>query len=1096
MYKKNVSIFTAIVCVLFFAVRCGILCAQTVGDDAWRLVHTENGRGFPVGVDSADFRVGKQSERWEFELGRDANLILGRGLGVPCVIDELDPVIWVKSPHVGITIGIQIVLPNTLDPHTRNPVTFLVAGSKYTTPDQWQQLNFHNSQGRNILYQLAGQTVKMLRAERNVNFDFTGCYARQLLLYVEGNDTKISVLIDDKIEVGGYVRFWNTQFLERYEYTNFTQQVYGTESLTTSPPTASLPANANAKPTTSDAKHRASTMRFDPINLTEFGLKAGSRSAFLTSVVNETQTGVVTEWSASTVQNGSSGYRLLPTNNAPNAPSSDLPYVQPNAVIGNSFGNAANRVTTVSNVQPNPIRLAAADPLADISVESPVSDVDELTIQMSDQSIRVNNREIAVRAIRYRGEPLRELWNLGFNTVWLTGKPTLELLLEARSVGIFLICSPPSQTELAEMRRATSAGTSATGGQTLPITDKLYDSVLAWNLGDQCVGDERVLNSYFQWSKELRSVDRRRSRPLICIPASGIKDYSRFVDILLLDRLPFFTSFELSNYRDWHTKLLKSLAVPDAPSWSTIQTQPDQRMELQWQLFSGSNGVAPVVTYEQMKILVQTAITSGSHGLLFESDTPLTANDPATAYRRLALELINRELDLIEEWFSKGKTVAILKSNRANIATAVLQTNRSRLLLPLFDDTNLQHAVGAATAGNVRYVVPGVPDDYDAYQLVPGGIRPLDTERVAGGTRIILDEANINSVVFFTSNPEIRSAIELRARNLGARMASIAIELSRQQRSTFETTFGSLRRLQQTGGIPERDKVPLIGMEEQESLLRLTQTDIDRCAWFFERGDFASAFLQAEKATRGVRVAARDLWTHAIRFDLQPMMTPVSLSYHNLPAFIETYNRAIGAVREQNRLISGTAENLTQWDSEWLTSTHKVDGVTAEANLTTDAARSGLGGICLEVKPTDTQKPIGYVETAPIWMSLRQGVQVKAGEMICVTGWLNVKEPITGSHDGVMIYDNIGGAALALRFANTQGWRNFAFYRIAPSDTQLELTMSVCGFGKAYFDDIEITSVKFRPNTTPIPTPPPTNVPYWQRLNPLQLIPQNWGRGQ
>ena len=52
---------------------------------------------------------------------------------------------------------------------------------------------------------------------------------------------------------------------------------------------------------------------------------------------------------------------------------------------------------------------------------------------------------------------------------------------------------------------------------------------------------------------------------------------------------------------------------------------------------------------------------------------------------------------------------------------------------------------------------------------------------------------------------------------------------------------------------------------------------------------------------------------------------------------------------------------------------------------------------------------------------------------MCIRGQVRVKGPISGSIDGLMIIDSLGGEPLAERIGETSGWRQFALYRAATS---------------------------------------------------------------
>jgi hypothetical protein len=67
-----------------------------------------------------------------------------------------------------------------------------------------------------------------------------------------------------------------------------------------------------------------------------------------------------------------------------------------------------------------------------------------------------------------------------------------------------------------------------------------------------------------------------------------------------------------------------------------------------------------------------------------------------------------------------------------------------------------------------------------------------------------------------------------------------------------------------------------------------------------------------------------------------------------------------------------------------------------------------------------------------------------------------VSSPITGSVDGLMIYDSLGGEALAERIGKTVGWKQFALYRVAPQTGVMNVTFALSGLGEAWIDDVAV----------------------------------------
>jgi hypothetical protein len=89
-----------------------------------------------------------------------------------------------------------------------------------------------------------------------------------------------------------------------------------------------------------------------------------------------------------------------------------------------------------------------------------------------------------------------------------------------------------------------------------------------------------------------------------------------------------------------------------------------------------------------------------------------------------------------------------------------------------------------------------------------------------------------------------------------------------------------------------------------------------------------------------------------------------------------------------------------------------------------------------------------------------------------------------------MIFDSLGGEALALRFLETKDWQEFAFYRNVPTDGNYYVTFGLQGFGEVHIDDVSISAVRFSVSP-PVATPnqPPATPTPWQRLNPFQYLP-------
>ncbi|MFV2069042.1 MAG: hypothetical protein ACC645_18910, partial [Pirellulales bacterium] len=259
-------------------------------------------------------------------------------------------------------------------------------------------------------------------------------------------------------------------------------------------------------------------------------------------------------------------------------------------------------------------------------------------VEMRGAVLVVGGRPLFPRVIEYQGEPLAVLKQLGFDMVRLSRPPTRTLLREAEQRNMWLICPPPSTSALRQHG-----------------IDARHDAVLGWYLGSSLAAPE--LPTIRQWCRQLRHSDPRDARLIVGRPDSELRAYSRQFDVLLSGRDPIGTSQELSDYATWLSHRPR-LALPGTPIWSRIQTELPRQLDQQSALLAGTSFAPPSgIQYEQIRLLSNIGLATSSRGLFFASRSPLTAADPATRQRAMALELVNLELKLIEPWTAGETTV-------------------------------------------------------------------------------------------------------------------------------------------------------------------------------------------------------------------------------------------------------------------------------------------------------------------------------------------------------------------------------------------------------------------------------------------------------
>jgi len=881
--------------------ECGRLCAQgpwhegfegpdvswidAGGDVAYRIdQHARTG---------ASPHSGRGCEQLRVTGNNGAYVLVAHPIGQARVIQELAPSVWVRADRPGVQIMARVVLPRSIDPRTRKPITTLIRGSGYTQTGSWQQLRIDEAP------QLVERQLRVLRASYGPSVDAREAVIDQVVLNVYGGPGATMVWIDD-LEVAGLV---------------------------------------------------------------------GRQPQSLISDV---------AFDASPENRG--GAERLPSI-----------WRQPGAA-------------------------------ADTPSERP-------EVNFNGALLTVGGKAMYPRMIQHRGESLSRLHALGFNTVRLAALPTVDIVDEAKRLGLWLIAPPPGLRELEAHGQGLSAGKFGPD----------LDPVLVWDLGQNL--SERELETNRAWAKAVRACDPH-GRPIMCDADAELRAYSRHADLLMTHRFPLASSLELFDYSRW-LRERPQLARPGTPFWTTVQTQLHPRLVEQSQLLSSGRVPPASLDDEQIRALVYCALAAGMRGICFESYGSLESIDPQTQLRAMMLELINLELDLIEPWAAGGSFVAAADCSNPQLIGAVLQTERARLLLPLQMAKSTQFAPAGTATGITSFVVPGVPDSNDAYELTPSGVRPLFHKRVTGGIRVAYAEGERPAPVVFTQDPTVIS-------NLSKRMARVmarAVELQREL---------ATRRLAMADGVDRELIAAGHPLASGSNLLAVARASLAQCDASTAARDSQSAYRHARRAADGARQLERAHWDAAHALAGLPASDPLASCFGTLPEFWRLQSEFHTLLRAPNQLAAGDFESLQAlMQTGWRHLQRPQTDLATQVELSPDNPHSGQFSLRLVVRPTDPKQVPVWVESPPLWVTSAP-VSLEPGQYVVIHGWAHVPGPIAGSSDGLMIMDSLSGEALAQRIGPTGGWQEFTLIRAAAGPSSLIVTFALTGIGEARLDDVTI----------------------------------------
>jgi hypothetical protein len=577
------------------------------------------------------------------------------------------------------------------------------------------------------------------------------------------------------------------------------------------------------------------------------------------------------------------------------------------------------------------------------------------------------------------------------------------------------------------------------------------DAVLAWGLG-RGLPAGAALDATRRWAKLLQSADAR-ARPLVCEPDAALQDYTRPpVNVMVARRDVLGTSLEIPQYVTW-LRQRAQLAMPGTILWTTVQTQPPASLLEQCALLSSGQASRIELQESQLRTIVHAAMAGGARGLVFQSSGSLERDDSATKRRRTMLQLVNLELDLIERWPAAGNFANTADSSDADAKGAVIETDRSRLLLPMYVPPRSQLVIGASSGAVVSYVVPGVPEEANARELSLVSFRPIDSKRVAGGTRVLLSELERDSLVAFTQDHALIRKLDASLKENRQRAAQLVRELAAEDQISVEVVGQRLAALGHD-------------IAATRPLRIVAQEDLRQFDALMAKNDLPGAYYKARHALAVLRIIQRAHFDDAVTGVPWPLGDPWLANHGGLDEHFRLASMLASAQRGPNLLPTGGCENLQQlMAAGWKHHQHKQDNITTAVDLSPQVAHAGRGGLRLKAAAMLADNKPTAIESAPMWVTTPP-VPVEAGQLLEIQGWARIAEPITGSVDGLMVIDSITGPSLAQRITTPGQWQAFTIYRAAPRTGTMTVTFALNGLGEAWLDDIIVRPV-LRPGTAP-----------------------------
>ncbi|MGL4461302.1 MAG: hypothetical protein ACRC1K_04045, partial [Planctomycetia bacterium] len=425
---------------------------------------------------------------------------------------------------------------------------------------------------------------------------------------------------------------------------------------------------------------------------------------------------------------------------------------------------------------------------------------------------------------------------------------------------------------------------------------------------------------------------------------------------------------------------------------------------------------------------------------------------------------------LIEPFIAGGAIPVPIKTSDVNVAAVAFRHEHGVLVMPYWRGQQAQWQLGAASVPTLQLMVENAPESAQAYQISLGEVRALPRSKDLGGIRIQMQDFDASALILLTTNLRLVSEYQERVQMVASQAAAWHREMAELQLAKTEAVHG---RLQEAGRWNKRAPAALVKAREY----------IDKSRAAGERNDYRASYAESVRSLRFARGVQQYHMEQAL-YDLNvaaapspaaaekpfapktSVHDPFLLCFYTLPEHYGLEDGLKNSLWSPNQLVGGGFETDRPLDAlGWSYRPYSADGYETAALMVAEGAKEGKRALELTVTARKDQLPVTAVENTRIEI-VSPAVKVAAGQVARLRGYIRLPVGSTGSVDGLMVWDSIGGESMALRFLNAGDWQPFEIIRPIHAAGEIQLHLATTGVGPAQFDDLSIEIA--RPGLLPL----------------------------
>ncbi len=628
------------------------------------------------------------------------------------------------------------------------------------------------------------------------------------------------------------------------------------------------------------------------------------------------------------------------------------------------------------------------------------------------------------KILQHNGEPLAWVRSLGFDAVLLSRPPDAGILAEAAQARMAVYSPPPDAPE--------------------PEIEALLEPIAGWYIGMGKAYDNREIDEATAASARIRGWPSRWQRPILAAPSEAWRSYAPLLDAIIDDLPPRGRGLQGGEevIRMVQTRQQVGDRVETAVG---IAAMPPESMLLQTEAIATRIGAPMPEGYRWHAMWLQTmrSLESTPTAILYRSTRPLSSGSIFDHTRAMSLSYVNRMVAMIAPWVASSTPAPPPPITGAGYRCTRLSTGGTDLLI-LTSLANRGSETLAGDGDSIEIQLTPADAAKTAWRLTHFSAERLTPESTSTGSRLSIVSPDAAEIVVLSTDPSEGVALTRQA-NLFARQAAL---------DRWQLAEESVRRTSQgwDGAMAAR-----VGrMAVPTNMIDVARSTLRQAEPAYRAGDIDQTLRMARRA---------DAWALRSEWQLAEALMPDWPTPTSSPP-----------------MDFGAAEIQTAWrplmdDAGWgpnLLSTGSLDdanlmgpgrwgfGKRLAARATSDVLHinrgtyQGSGALLARVASIhDDPLPGGYEGTV---IQIRSPtVRVPAGTPIRIDAVVRTLG-FGGPHQGVLVYDSVGGQEMGMLVRARPDWTPVRLYRQTLVDGEVSVMFELIGAGEATLDDVRISA--------------------------------------